>query len=262
MELNLVGKNVLITGASKGIGLACAVGFAEEGCVVHLAARNSVELDKACNEISQKYGVSAIAHVYDLSIDENVQSLAKECGDIDILINNAGAIPGGNIFDVTDARWRKAWDLKVFGYINLTREVYAGMKAKGKGVIVNIIGLAGERNRPDYIAGTTGNAGLMAFTRALGAESVDFGIRVVGVNPGRVETDRQINHHKEDAAKEFGDPNRWEEIRARISNTLPFKRSGRADEVADLTVFLASERASYMSGTVVTIDAGQSLRAR
>ncbi len=130
----------------------------------------------------------------------------------------------------------------------------------GAGVIVNVIGLAGERNRSDYIAGSSGNAALMGFTRALGAESVDYGVRVVGVNPGRVETERQIEHLMDAAQSKFGDRSRWQEIRAQMVQGLPFGRSARPDEVADLVVYLASARASYISATIVNIDAGQSLR--
>ena len=262
MDLELRGKNVLVTGASKGIGLACAIGFAAEGCRVHIAARSTDLLTEARAKMMKEHGVEVVSHACDLGVTANAVALARECGDIDILVNNAGAIPSGNIDDVDDERWRHGWDLKVFGYINLSREVYRDMRGRGQGVIVNVIGLAGERNRSDYIAGSSGNAALMAFTRALGAESVDHGIRVVGVNPGRIETERQIKHMKEAAEKKFGDPARWQEIVKEVSKTLPFKRSGRADEVADLVVYLASARASYISATVITIDAGQSLRAR
>ena len=262
MDLELRGRNVLITGASQGLGLACAWGFAAEGCRVHMAARNGAAMEAARAEMVKQHGVEITCHPLDLSVSENTRALAGACGDLDVLVNNAGAIPSGNIAEVNEQRWRQAWDLKVFGYVNLTREVYARMKARKAGVIVNVIGVAGERHRPDYIAGTTGNAGLIAFTRALGSESVDFGVRVVGINPGRFETERQVKHLKEAAQKEFGDPGRWQEIRARMVERLPFKRSGRPDEVADLAVFLASARASYISGTVVTIDAGGTLRPR
>mgnify|MGYP003335382396 CR=1 FL=1 len=192
MDLELRGKNVLVTGASKGIGLACARAFAAEGCNVHIAARSAAELEKNAAELSAQYKVKVTPHAHDLAVSENTVKLARECGPLDVLVNNAGAIPGGHLADIDEARWRKAWELKVFGYINLTREVYADMRARGSGVIVNVIGLAGERNRPEYIAGTAGNASLMAFTRALGAESVDYGVRVVGINPGAIATGENL----------------------------------------------------------------------
>jgi NAD(P)-dependent dehydrogenase (short-subunit alcohol dehydrogenase family) len=262
MDLELRGKNVLVTGASQGIGLACAHSFAAEGCRVHIAARNTAALAAARDDMMKRYGVEVVSHPCDLSVGDNARALARECGELDVLVNNAGAIPSGTIDAVDEQRWRQAWDLKVFGYINLTREIYRHMKSRGAGVVVNVIGVAGERHRPDYIAGTTGNAGLIAFTRALGAESVDFGVRVVGINPGRIETERQVGHLKETAAKQLGDAGRWQEIRAKVAQTLPLKRFGRPEEVGDLAAFLASARAAYISGTVVTIDAGQTLRAR
>lgn len=262
LDLELRGKKVLITGASKGLGLACAHGFASEGAIVHLAARNESALKSAAEAIRKQYKTEVFIHAVDLSKTENVVALGKTCADVDILINNAGAIPGGDLLDITDERWRQAWDLKVFGFINLTRELYKAMRERKSGVIVNIIGVAGERHRANYITGTTGNAGLMAFTRALGSESVDHGIRVVGINPGRIETERQVGHFKEQALKAFGDESRWPELQAKVVASLPFGRAGRPAEVSDLATFLASNRASYISGTVVTIDAGSSLRPR
>jgi NAD(P)-dependent dehydrogenase (short-subunit alcohol dehydrogenase family) len=260
MDLELRGKTVLVTGASKGIGYACAAGFAAEGCRLHITARSGAALEEARGKLVKQYGVEVTCHPGDLSVTANTVALARECGDIDVLVNNAGAIPGGRIDQIDDEKWRRAWDLKVFGYINLTREVYARMCARGAGVIVNVIGMAGERNRPEYIAGSSANASLMAFSRALGAESVDHGVRVVGVNPGRIETERQIEIVMDAAAKKLGDRARWKEMMAQMASTSPFKRFGRPGEVADLVVYLASARASYISATVVNIDAGQSLR--
>lgn len=262
MDMALRGKKVLITGGSKGIGLACARGFAAEGAQVHIASRSENDLTAAAAAIRKQYQTEVAVHPMDLGKTENAVALGKLCGGVDILVNNAGAIPSGGLLDVTDEKWRHAWDLKVFGFINLTREIYRSMRERQAGVIVNVIGVAGERHRSNYIAGTTGNAGLMAFTRALGSESVDHGIRVIGVNPGRIETERQLGHFKEQALRDFGNEARWPELQAKVAETLPFKRAGRPDEVADLVVYLASERASYLSGTIVTIDGGASLRAR
>ncbi len=262
MELELRGKSVLITGASKGIGLACAYGFAAEGANVHLAARNTAAMEAAAKDLRRKYQVDATVHTADLSVTANAVALGQKCQNVDVLINNAGAIPQGTLTQLTDERWRKAWDLKVFGFFNLTREIYKSMCERGSGVIVNVIGAAGENHRASYIAGTAGNASLMAFTRALGGESADHGVRVVGINPGRILTERQIDHLQDRAEKQLGDRGRWKEILAKMSETLPFKRTGDPSEVSDLACYLASARASYISGTIITIDGGAATRPR
>ncbi|AXC12191.1 3-oxoacyl-[acyl-carrier protein] reductase [Acidisarcina polymorpha] len=181
MDLHLNGKRVLITGGSRGIGLAAAESFAEEGCHVHLAARDKSELEEAADRIRGQFGIKVVIHVVDLSLTSDVQRLANEAGEIDILINNAGDIPVGSIVNVSDTLWRKSWDLKVFGYINLTRLIYARMKARGAGVIINDIGASGERPDFDYVVGSSANAALMALTKALGGRSLEDGVRVVGV---------------------------------------------------------------------------------
>jgi hypothetical protein len=128
----------------------------------------------------------------------------------------------------------------------------ARMQARKQGVIVNVIGLAGERPSANYIAGSAGNASLMAFTRGIGSNSLDSGIRVVAVNPGPVETDRITTLLQARAESELGDSGRWRELTA----NWPMGRAAKAEECADLVVFLASERASYISGVVYTIDGG------
>ncbi len=193
MDLHLRGKQVLITGASKGIGAAAAEVFAEEGCHLHLAARNEQALGELAQRLRGAHQIDCKVHVVDLRKSDDVARLAKDAADIDVLVNNAGDIPGGSLAKVDEATWRHAWQLKVFGYIDLTRLVYAQMKARGGGVIINDIGAAGERFDADYIAGSAGNAALMAFTRALGGKSLDDKIRVVGINPGPVETDRIVS---------------------------------------------------------------------
>ena len=112
MDLELRGKSVLITGASKGIGLACARGFAAEGANVHLAARNTAAMEAAAEDIRQKYKVDAAVHTVDLGVTEDAVALGQKCGSVDVLVNNAGAIPQGSLTQLTDERWRKAWDLK------------------------------------------------------------------------------------------------------------------------------------------------------
>lgn len=252
MDLGLTGRTVLITGSSKGIGLACARGFAAEGCHLHLVARTAADLERARVEITDRYQVQVTVHPLDLSVSANIDRLADVAGDVDVLVNNAGAIPGGSIEAVDETRWREGWDLKVYGYINMTRAFLARMKARGRGVIVNDIGTGGEKLDYDYIAGAAGNASMMAFTRAIGGRSMHSGVRVVGVNPGPVETDRIKTIMRQKAQSQFGDESRAPDYYA----DWPLGRFAQPEEVADLIIFLASDRASYISGTVVTIDGG------
>ncbi len=256
MELGLKGKSVLITGASKGIGLACARAFAAEGCALHLASRDPSRLEAARVEILAQHKVEISLHPVDLSRPGSAKVLAQACGAIDVLVNNAGAIPGGSVEVIDEARWRDAWDLKVFGYINMTREILPAMMKRKSGVIVNVIGLAGAKPSFDYICGATGNAALIAFTKGIGAGATNHGVRVLGVNPTATRTDRIITLSKARAKTTLGDESRWEEL---LTN-MPFGRIAEVAEVADVVLFCASERASYLSGTVIDIDGGQLYR--
>ncbi|MDB5808471.1 MAG: short-chain dehydrogenase [Betaproteobacteria bacterium] len=258
MDLGIAGMTALVTGGSRGIGFAVAHRLALEGCNVHLASRSAQDLDTARAKILAASKVQVTCHALDLSQSASVDRLAADCGNLDILINNAGAIPQGDLIAVDEKRWREAWELKVFGYINLTRAIYANMKEQKHGVIVNVIGTAGERPAATYIAGTAGNAALMAFSRGLGGESVDYGVRVLGVNPGSTETERARSRLENVAQEKLGDASRWREL----TKDAPFGRIATADEVADVIVFMASARASYVSGTIVTVDGGRTVRNR
>jgi 3-oxoacyl-[acyl-carrier protein] reductase len=257
MDLNLAGRTALITGGSKGIGLGAAHRFASEGVNLILVARSAAQLEKAAAEVGETTQVKVDYMALDLSQNTDRERLVERFPDIEILVNNAGAVPAGSIEQIDDATWRAAWDLKVFGYINLTRAYYARMKARRYGVILNVIGAAGEKlDGANYLAGGMGNAALMAFSRALGGVSPDFNVRVVGVNPGAIDTDRVTLFAKKLARERFGDESRWRESFAR----LPFNRPGTVDEVAAMLVFLASDLCGYVTGTIITIDGGYANR--
>ncbi|MBW7851363.1 MAG: SDR family oxidoreductase [Rhodospirillales bacterium] len=252
LDLGLKGRKALVTGASKGIGKAIAERLAAEGCDVTLVARSKDEMEGAAEELRRRHGVAVRVYAMDLADGNNPKILAREHPDLDILVNNAGAIPRGTLLDVDEERWRVAFDLKVFGYINMCREFYRSFKGRGRGVIINILGNGGERVDFGYICGAAGNAGLMAFTRALGGGAHKDGIRVVGINPGAIATERLVNLMRHEAEKRHGDPERWQELFA----PLPYERAGTPQEIADMAAFLASDLSAYTNGTIITIDGG------
>ena len=253
MDLKLQGSRVLVTGSSKGIGLAIATAFAREGAVPVIVSRSADALESALAAIKQETGVVAQTVTADLANAEGIRTLMAGAGEIDILVNNAGAIPGGSLADVEDARWRQAWELKLFGYINLVREVLPMMEKRGSGVISNIIGMAGAAPRNEYVCGSTANAALIAFTQAVGAASPRRGVRVFGINPSPTRSDRMEGMLRAQATKKFNDENRWMELTA----GMPFGRLTEPKEIADLTVFSCSPLSAYLSGTVINVDGGQ-----
>jgi NAD(P)-dependent dehydrogenase (short-subunit alcohol dehydrogenase family) len=252
MDMGIAGRRVLITGASQGIGAGLARSFAREGCRVSLIARSADKLATLADELRSTHRVNVDVLALDMTKPGAIAEIVEFAGDAEVLVNNAGAIPGGTLWEVDEEAWRKGWELKVFGYINLTRAMYTAMKARGHGVILNNIGNGGQNFDFNYIAGTTGNAALMAFTCALGGRSLEDGIRVVGVNPGPVATERIAKVLKGHAARQLGDETRSGELLSKY----PLGRAATVEEVANLFAYLASPHSSYTSGTVITVDGG------
>jgi NAD(P)-dependent dehydrogenase (short-subunit alcohol dehydrogenase family) len=256
MDLGLRGLTALVTGGSRGIGRSVAHKLAAEGCRLHLTARTEADLKQAQAELRQVANVEVAIHPLDLMAPGAPERLAALCGDADILINNAGATPTGPIEQTTEATWREGLELKVLATVLLTKAMYARMCARKRGVIVNVIGNCGERPDPEIIIGTITNSGLMAFTRALGAVAPNHGVRVLGVNPGPTMTERLELLMRKKATDRTGSDAAWQDLVA----PLPFGRAATPEEVADLVVFAASARASYITGTVLTVDGGVASR--
>ena len=251
MDLKLTGRTALVTGASKGIGLGVAQWLAKEGVNVVMVSRSGDLLTREADAIRKSSQVNVQTIAADLSDAKAREKVFAAFPDVDILVNNAGAVPGGTIEQVDEAAWRAGWDLKIFGYIGMTRLYISRMKARQKGVILNIIGAGGEKLTYGYIAGSAGNASLMAFTRAMGGTTSNFGVRVLGINPGPVETER-VEYLARQRAATAGDESKWRDSFSK----MPFGRPATVDEVAATAVFLVSDLSGYTSGTIVTIDGG------
>lgn len=261
MNLGLEGKVALVTGGSRGIGRATALAFASEGARVALAAREQAVLEEAATTIEASTGHRPIVIVADCTrppeVTTMVQTVVERLGGIDILVNSIGAAKGGNFLELTEQDWEESLALKLLGQIRCCREVLPIMRARGGGAIVNVIGHRGKQPEGRALPAGVANAGLINFTMGLAQEEARHGIRVVGVNPAPVET-RRLQAVFETEARVLGVST--EEARQRWLSQVPLGRAARPEEIADVIVFLASERASFITGTVVHVDGGATRR--
>jgi len=259
MDMGLRGKAVLITGGSKGIGLACAGTLAAEGCKVAIAARDAAGLEAAAGRVKANAGADVLTITANLSSLAGIEGMIAEAsrglGRIDILVNNAGAIRAGAFLEIPDAQWLEDWNLKLLGYVRASRAVFPLMQKQGGGRIVNVIGSAGRQVIPNYLVGGAANAALINFTKGLSDLGAQHGIFVKAASPGAVATERWENRMKLEAKAE-GRP--YEEVRAERIASYPLKRIVQPSEVADLVCFLCSPRSDMLNGVSINIDGGWS----
>ena len=258
MDLGLKGKVVLVTGGSKGIGKAVARGLAEEGARVAICARTRAELDAAAGEIARATGGEVFPVAGDLTREADVQQIVAAVvgrfGRVDVLVNNAGAAPGGLLLDLTEEDWHKALQLKFMGYVRCMKAVIPHMLRQGGGRIVNIVGNDGVKPIGVELTPSAANAADLAVTVALAEQYGRHNICINAINPGPVATERwdgliggiaQIR--KIPVA----------EAQKRAEHSIPLGRICTPEEVANVAVFVASERASFMNGALITLDGGQ-----
>lgn len=254
MQLELEDKVVLITGGSKGIGLACARGFAAEGARVAIASRDARNLEAAVRTLANE-GFTAFAVAVDLSHADDARAMAetveRELGPIDVLVNSAGAARRTPAPELRAADWHDAMNAKYFPYIHAMDAVVPGMAARGRGAVVNIVGMGGKFATPTHLPGGAANAALMLAGTGLAAAYAAQGVRVNTINPGGtlttrlqqgLEADARLAGVSVDAARE------------RSVQRVPMGRLGEPGEVADVAVFLASARASYVTGALIAMD--------
>jgi len=258
MDLGLQGRVAMITGGSMGIGYASALGLAREGASVGICARGRERLEQVAQEITNRTGMAVLPVVADMAqqadAERFVQTILQQFGRIDILVNCAGSSPGGTLERLEEHHWMESLNLKFMGYVRTTKAVVPHMKARRWGRIINVIGNDGIK--PIYFELTPGaaNAAGINFTLAIAEELAPYGITVNALNPGPVDTERwwglvrimaRERQLSEDAANNLA------------IQSIPLGRLCTAEEVANVVVFLASERASFVTGASITIDGAQ-----
>jgi 3-oxoacyl-[acyl-carrier protein] reductase len=259
MELGISGRNALITGGSQGIGRACAEALAEEGANLVVVARDAERLATASREIASNQSGRVIPIAADLTVANEVERVFKEAenslGQIDILVNNAGSAPLGFIGDLGDDVWQSCFDLKLMGYVRCSRAAMGGMRGRKWGRIINIIGRGGHFPTAKYIAGGAINAAILNITQALAEECGPDNVLVNGINPAATATERWdtlVQQRMEITGQTE------EQIKEASASSVPLGRIGKPEDIANMVVYLCSEKANFINGSLIDIDGGVS----
>jgi 3-oxoacyl-[acyl-carrier protein] reductase len=255
MEITLKGRKALITGGSLGIGLQIAKQFAAAGADVAIMARRRGPLDEAATAIGARPGQKVVPVVCDVARADDIKRGHGEAvaalGKIDILVNNAGMSNAAPFEEVTDEQWQEDLDLKLFAAIRLTRLVWPQMKQQQWGRIINVLNTGAKAPRPASAPTSVTRAAGMALTKVLAGEGAPHGILVNAMLVGLIESDQWVRR-----AKGMGKP--LQDVLAGMGKDIPLGRVGTAQEFANMACFLASDAASYITGTAINVDGGRS----
>jgi 3-oxoacyl-[acyl-carrier protein] reductase len=253
MDLGLQGKTVLITGGSKGIGLACADVFAAEGCAVHIAARNAQQLEAAQVQIQARHGVRITTHAVDLRDGAALKALATGCAGADILVNNNGGPPPGFFQNWDEAAWLGAINANMLPALMLIRGLLPGMRARKFGRIVNITSAMVKSPMGPMGLSTAARTALTAACKALVPEVAPDNVTINSLLPERFDTERQQGMAKLAMAMKNIT---YEQAREEIANSIAAKRFGRPEEFGDACAFLCSAQSGFISGQQLQLDGG------
>lgn len=258
MDLGLSGKFAFITGGSKGIGATIARAMAQEGVNVAICARTESELNAKANEIRNATGVRVEAIAGDLSkpgeADRVIGEIVRRFGRLDILVNNAGSAPGGTIEELEEEHWQQGLQLKLMGYIRCIKAVIPIMRRQGGGHIVNVVGNDGVKTAYWEVVPAACNAALLIVIQALAERYGREGIYINALNPGPVATER-MDYLMQVWADSQGIS--FEQSKTLHEESIPLKRLCTPEEVANVALFLASDKAAFTNGAYINVDGGQ-----
>ena len=253
MDLGLRGKVALVTAASKGMGRASAMGLAAEGARVVMCARTESDLKTAAEDIRAKTKAEVLAIPADVTKKDDVSALVeramKTFGGVDILVANAGGPPRGYFEDMSDEQWQGAFDVSLLSVVRLIRGVLPSMKARRWGRILTIQSVSVKQPIPELLLSNAVRPGVAGMMKTLAGQLGKDGITVNTVCPGKIMTDRFLGGQKLSGLSR-------EDFLARAVEDVPVARIGTPEEFANVVVFLASERASYVTGVAVQVDGG------
>lgn len=256
MDLALTGKVALVTGSSRGIGRGVALSLAREGCDVMLHGRDKAALDQVAADVA-KLGRKSAIEVSDLRETKAADALAtatkRAFGRLDILVNNAGATKRGDFRALADEEWKDGFELKFFAHMRTARAAWP-MLVESKGSVINIAGVGGREPEAEFGIGSSVNAAVVAWTKALADVGKKEGVQVNAIDLGRVETDRLWKRIGERMKSSGLDEAK---VRAQMQAELGIVRFGRVEDVGGLIAFIASPHGRWLHGTAVVFDGGE-----